>query len=161
MLDDPEWAVYTVKSCDAFGQVRMMGATRSHDVSLAVWAAYQKKLPLEDVLLCHSPYRQDPVVRTGHSVGPAGGEAKAPAASALMAKAPTVAELKEAGAKGAIVSCRFCRHSSKLSFEQLRLGPDDVFAEAMARRKLRCGECRADKISFSLEWGPRPGGGLV
>jgi hypothetical protein len=53
MLDDPEWAVYTVKSCDAFGQVRMMGATRSHDASLAVWETYDRKLPLEDVMLCH------------------------------------------------------------------------------------------------------------
>ena len=75
-----------------------------------------------------------------------------------MARPPTIGELRERGAMGVLVSCRFCRHGGKLTFEQLRASDDQVFVEVMQRRRLRCTECDADKVSFTVEWGPAPGG---
>jgi hypothetical protein len=78
-----------------------------------------------------------------------------------MAERPTVHHLKARGAIGAIVSCRFCRHSAKLSFAQLRAGDDAVFAEVFEHSRMRCTSCQSDKFSFTVEWGPKPPGGLI
>jgi hypothetical protein len=77
-----------------------------------------------------------------------------------MASAPIVAELKDRAASGATASCRFCRHRATLTFADLWIPDEAVFAEAMGRRKLRCSGCRADKIGFTLEWGPKPAASL-
>lgn len=73
---------------------------------------------------------------------------------------PTVGELKAQGATGAAVSCRFCRNRSILTFDQLRAADDMPFPEIFERRRLRCSNCQADKIGFTVEWGPKPGGFL-
>jgi hypothetical protein len=78
-----------------------------------------------------------------------------------MAERPTVGDLKARGAIGAIVSCRFCRHSARLTFDQLRAADDDVFAEVFERSRMRCTSCQADKFSFTVEWGAKPPGGLI
>lgn len=75
--------------------------------------------------------------------------------------APTVADLKRRGAKGAIVLCVFCRHKGWLSWEQLRAPDDMPFPAIFERRKLRCTECQATKINVTVDWSPPERGGLL
>lgn len=54
MIEGPDWNVYGVISYDEIGQRTVLGGSRNHLASLAMWEVFAERLPRNDVMLCHS-----------------------------------------------------------------------------------------------------------
>lgn len=53
MIEGPDWNIYGVVAYDETGRREVLGGSRNHLASLAMWEVFVETRPGSDVMLCH------------------------------------------------------------------------------------------------------------